>query len=192
MLRCAETVPPPMTTLVPKRWTYADYCRIPPDLKRHEILDGRHYVTPPPGSEHQAVNLRLAAELLWAVEKTGRGRVFAAPFAVHLAPGTVVEPDIVVVHQKSRGLIGPTKLTGVPDLLVEILSPSRRSYDRRVKRARYERAGVREFWLVDPVRHEIEQLVLRDRRYHLAGVATASIRLRILRGVTIDLGEVWS
>jgi Uma2 family endonuclease len=191
MLRCLDSSPRAMTTLAPKRWTYADYCRIPPDLKRHEIIDGRHFVTPAPGRDHQHISAQLGADLVYRVNRRGLGEVYVAPFDVHLAPGTVVQPDIVVVHRKKRGLIGSAKLTGVPDLLIEILSPSRPNYDRETKRLRYQRAGVREFWIVDPVAHTIEQMVLRNGRYRTVAVATESITLRILRGVTIDLRPVW-
>ena len=174
-----------------KRWTYADYCRIPPDRKRHEIIDGRHYVTPAPSPYHQAVGLRLAYELMRLVEKTGRGRVFISPIDVHLAPGTVVQPDLVVLRPRTRSIVGDTKLTGVPDLLIEVLSPSNRRYDCQVKRERYERAGVREFWIVDPEARSIEQLVLRGGAYASRGVATGAITLHTFRGITIDLREVW-
>jgi Uma2 family endonuclease len=191
MLRCFDSAPRAMTTLAPKRWTYADYCRIPPDLKRHEIIDGRHFVTPAPGSDHQSISGELLTDLVTKVQRRRLGRVFVAPYDVHLAPGTVVQPDIVVVHRKNRGLIGAAKLTGVPDLLIEIVSPSRPNYDRETKRLRYQRAGVREFWLVDPVARTIEQMVLRNGRYRTVAIATESITLRILRGVTIDLRPVW-
>ena len=192
MLRCPGP-PPTMTTTAARtrRWTYADYCRIPPDRKRHEIIDGRHFVNPAPSPYHQTVLVRLLYELMRLVEKEGRGRVLASPIDVHLGPGTLVQPDIVVLRPRNTSIIGPKKLTGVPDLLVEVLSPSNRRHDTRRKRGRYERAGVREFWLVDPDTHSIEQLVLRRGRYELVATASEQITLRILRGVTIDLGEVW-
>ncbi|HEX5054078.1 MAG TPA: Uma2 family endonuclease, partial [Planctomycetota bacterium] len=151
MLRCAMGTIPTTTAVQPDRrsWTYADYCRIPPDRYRHELIDGRHFVTPAPSPYHQTIQARLLYELMRLVEKTGLGRVLAAPLDVHLGRGTLVQPDLVVLRARNRSIIGDKKLTGVPDLLVEILSPSRRSYDRRTKRARYERAGVGEFWLVD-------------------------------------------
>ncbi len=105
--------------------------------------------------------------------------------------GHGVQPDLVVVTAKNRALIGEAKLTGVPDLVVEILSPSRRRYDRRIKREKYERAGVPEFWIVDPEARCIEQYVLRDGKYGKPRLCTESIRLRVLRGVTIDLERVW-
>jgi Uma2 family endonuclease len=174
-----------------RRWTYADYCRIPPDRMRHEIIDGRHFVNPAPSPYHQTVSRRLQYELMRLIEKRGLGEVFDAPIDVHLGPGTVVQPDLVVLRTRTRSIVGDKKLTGVPDLIIEILSPSNRRHDTRRKRARYERAGVREFWLVDPDTHTIEQLLLRRGRYELVAATSDRITLRVLRGVTIELGEVW-
>jgi Uma2 family endonuclease len=192
MLRCED--PPPMNTLSirrPRRWTYADYCRIPPDRMRHEIIDGRHFVNPAPSPYHQTVATRLVYEFMRCVEKTGRGRVFSAPVDVHLGRGSVVQPDLVVLRNANRSIIGSRKLTGAPDLLVEILSPGTRDHDRRRKKARYERAGVREYWIVDPVARVVEQFVLRERRYRLRASSNASLRLGILRDLAIDLRGVW-
>jgi Uma2 family endonuclease len=174
-----------------KRWTYADYCRIPADGRRHEIVAGRHFVTPAPDQYHQFLCARLLYELIRLVQRPGRGLVLGAPVDVHLAPGTIVQPDVVVVRGRSRPNSDAKKLRGAPDLLVEILSPSTRQHDRERKRALYERAGVREFWLVDPKARSIEQLVLRRGRYGPAMLATEKITLRTFRGITIDLREVW-
>jgi len=117
--------------------------------------------------------------------------VFIAPIDVHLGRGSVVQPDLVVLRPKNTSIIGPKKLTGVPDLLIEILSPSTRRYDRRLKRNRYERAGVSELWLVDPDTRTVEQFVLRGKVYAAPFIATTRVSLRVLRGITIDLNEVW-
>jgi Uma2 family endonuclease len=193
MLRCLDAIRRaiPMTSTAQRRWTYADYCRIPPDRLRHEIIDGRHFVNPAPSPYHQTVALRLAFEFMRLVDKPGRGRVFVAPIDVHLGPGTVVQPDLVVLRERSSPIVGDKKLTGVPDLLIEILSPSNRRYDTHTKRDRYERAGVREFWIVDPDRRTIAQLVLRRGAYVAAPEVTDRITLRCLRRVAIDLAEVW-
>ena len=191
MLRCFDD--PPMTATLPRprRWTYADYCRIPADGRRHEIIDGEHFVSPSPDIGHQAVSARLTYELLRLVEKAGRGRAFAAPLDVHLGRGTVVQPDLLVVCGRNRSILGTRKVTGAPDLLIEILSPSTRARDRVRKKRRYERAGVREFWLVDPVARRVEQFVLRGGRYGAPVIATTAVRLHVVRGVRIDLRKVW-
>jgi len=179
------------TAKTTRRWTYADYCRIPYDRKRHEIIDGSHYVNPAPSPYHQAVVTRLLYELMRLIEKQGHGRVFTSPIDVHLGPSTVVQPDIVVLRPRTEFIIGEKKLTGTPDLLVEVLSPSNRNYDRRTKRDRYERSGVRESWLVDPGERSVEQLVLHAGRYRKPISCEQEITLRILRNVRIDLREVW-
>jgi len=196
MLRCRDRTDFALTTVLStstrrRRWTYADYCKIPPDRKRHELIDGRHFVGPAPSSYHQKLSVRLAGEFLDLVERPGLGEVYAAPYDVHLGRGTIVQPDLVVVTTRNRSLIGEAKLTGVPDLLVEILSSTRRNYDRRTKRQKYERAGVREFWIVDPEAHCIEQYVLRAGKYGPPVVCTGVIRLRVVRGVAIDLERIW-
>jgi Uma2 family endonuclease len=194
MLRCAEHPERTMTTTARrprKRWTYADYCRIPADRNRHEIIDGRHFVNPAPSPYHQLVSAQLCRHFVTLITDRDRGIVLTAPIDVHLGPGSVVQPDLVVLRPRSRCIIGDKKLTGVPDLLIEILSPSNPNYDRRTKRDRYERAGVREFWLVDPERGCIEQYELRGGAYALVGERRDSIRLRVLRSVTIDLGSVF-
>lgn len=193
MLRCFDG-PTTMTQTIPssRRWTYADYCRIPADRKRHQIVDGRHFVSPAPSLRHQEVALRLAMELVRAVEDQRRGRVFVAPVDVHLAPGTIVQPDLVVLSTRHTSRLGQKKITGAPDLLVEILSPSHRTLDTVRKRERYERAGVRELWLVDPDTDSLVQLVLRRGRYVEVATDGSLVRLRALRGITVDLRAVFA
>jgi Uma2 family endonuclease len=117
--------------------------------------------------------------------------VFIAPVDVHLAPGTIVQPDLVVFGTRRPSRIGSKKVTGAPDLLVEILSPSHRTLDTVLKRERYERAGVRELWLVDPDTDSLVQLVLRRGRYVEVANDEPIVRLRALRGPTVDLRDVF-
>jgi Uma2 family endonuclease len=180
-----------MPTATKKRWTYADYCRIPADRNRHEIVDGVHYVNPAPTPNHQSVVTRLIYQMMQAVEDAGLGRVLTAPIDVHLGRGSVVQPDLVVVRNRNLHIIGEKKLTGAPDLLVEIRSPGTARYDRRIKLPRYARAGVREIWLVDPELRVVEQFESVDRRCVLVGTYDERVRLRILPRVAIDLGKVF-
>ena len=196
MIRCLETPPLTTTTTSPrlprgKRWTYADYCRIPPDRKRHEIIDGRHYVSPSPSHPHQWVQGQLFFELNHRISRKRLGRVYSAPLDVHLGRGTVVQPDIVVLTDSLGRALTEKKVVGAPDLLVEVLSPSTRTHDRKRNFERYQRAGVREFWLVDPEAHRIEQFVLQGGKYGEPVIAEDRIRLHILPQVAFDLAIVW-
>ncbi|MBK8100895.1 MAG: Uma2 family endonuclease [Planctomycetes bacterium] len=174
-----------------KRWTYADYCRIPPDRKRHEIIDGRHFVSPSPSRPHQWIVGQLFGQLNNRITLADLGHVYLAPLDVHLGRGTIVQPDILVLTASLAGALTERKVVGAPDLLIEVLSPSTRTHDRNRKFERYQRAGVREFWIVDPSARRIEQFVLQDGRYGEPVVATDRIRLHILPQVEFALAIVW-
>ncbi len=127
---------------------YSDYVHIPSDGKRYELLEGDLYVTPAPSPLHQRVSKRLQRMLEAYFEAAGQGEVFNAPIDVILTTQDVVQPDLVVVTNaeqiSTRGIEGP------PLLLVEVLSPSTREYDRTAKATRYATLGVRHYWIVDP------------------------------------------
>ncbi len=168
---------------------YEDYVLFPDDGLRHELLDGVHYMHASPIPYHQIASKRIQHQLYTAIELRELGLVFNAPIDVHLAEFDVVVPDFVVLLPANR-IVTPTKIKGVPDLLIEILSPSTREFDRKLKRKRYQAAGVPEFWLVDPENHTVEQLVLTDGNY-IVRDHDEVVRLAILDQVTVDFSKVW-
>lgn len=133
-------------------YTYADYLKFPPD-ERWELIDGVAYaMSPAPGELHQDLVGELSAQC--RVQLRGKPcRVYSAPFDVRFENSDhadkVVQPDLLVVCGRHK--ITPRGLVGAPDWVVEILSPSTASRDHILKRALYERHGVREFWLLHPV-----------------------------------------
>jgi len=145
--------------------TYSDYAAIPPDRARWELIEGEFYVSPAPSTFHQSLSGRLFFELTLALGKPGLAQVFAAPFDVILSPHDTVQPDLVVVRRARAQLITARALEGAPDLAIEILSPTSRVQDRKVKRELYARFGVREYWLVDPDEKTVELLVLGAQTY---------------------------
>ena len=159
------------------RWTYADYAALPDDGNRYEIIAGVLYTTPAPGAGHQSVSARLVTFLVTHVEFAGLGRVFAAPVDVELAPDTVVQPDIVVILSANLDRITPSRIIGAPDLVVEILSPGTAGYDRREQQDAYARAGVGEYWIVDPGAQTVELLTLEQGGYRSHGVFRGQARL---------------
>ena len=173
-----------------RKLTYEDYAQIPEDGCQHEIIDGEHYVNPAPSTYHQAVSRRIQFLLYAQIELTQRGVVINAPYDVQLFAHDILQPDIVVVLNARQHIITPSRIQGTPDLVIEILSMSSESRDRKLKRARYQKAGVPEFWIVDPFEHKIEQLVLRDGTYVLLP-RTDVLQLTILDGVPVPLDEVW-
>lgn len=144
------------TTSHDARLTYQDYLRLPDDGRRHEIIDGAHHVTPSPNQRHQEIVLRLCLALGTHLEdRPERGRVFVSPFDVVFSFHDVVEPDLVFVAPDQLDILTAQNIQGVPALVIEILSPSTHTRDQDIKRRLYERAGVREYWLVDPDVHTV-------------------------------------
>jgi Uma2 family endonuclease len=133
------------------RLTYEDFLLFPDDGRRHEIIDGEHYVTPSPNTRHQELVGRLYFELeLYIRGHRGAGRAFLAPFDVIFTRWDVVEPDLLLIAADQAGIITNKNVQGPPALVVEILSPGTRKTDEQVKRRLFNRGGVREYWLVDP------------------------------------------
>ena len=138
------------------RLTYEDYLRFPDDGLRHEIIEGEHYVSPPPVIRHQRILLRLSYLIQGYLEAQPVGEILFAPVAVLLSEFNVFEPDLLYLSNERRNLLTSKNLQGAPDLVVEILSPGTRSRDLRLKRDVYERTGVREYWTIDPDRDVVD------------------------------------
>ena len=130
--------------------TYDDFVLFPDDGKRHELIDGEHFVSPSPNLRHQRVLRDFGFLLHRFVEANDLGEVFLAPLDVVFSIHDVVEPDIIFVSNARSSILTAANLQGSPDLVVEVLSPSNRRYDEVKKRGLYERADVGEYWIVDP------------------------------------------
>ena len=128
-----------MSTIAPKglKWTYEDYAQIPEDGLRHEIIDGRHYCFGNPNPRHQYVSRHILFQLYEQIELKKLGEVINSPIDLQLSLWDIVQPDIVVVLAANR-IITTTKIKGVPDLVIEILSPSNRKHDLKLKKQLYE------------------------------------------------------
>jgi Uma2 family endonuclease len=167
---------------------------------RIELIEGAPVMMAPPSRAHQ----KVSGELFGQLREYLRGKrceVYAAPFAVRLfeAEGehpedvdTLVEPDI-------SGVCDPSKLDdigckGAPDLVMEILSPSTQRHDRITKFNLYQRAGVREYWIVDLAGKSVQTFVLEDGRYTAKDYGAAEDRLKVsvLDNCVIDLSQVFS
>ena len=133
------------------RLTYDDFVLFPDDGKRHEIIDGEHYVTPSPNLRHQQLVGRLYVEIaIYLRAQPSAGQVFLSPLDVVLSHYDVVEPDLLFVAGDQAAIMTDKNIQGPPALVVEVLSKSSRKRDAQTKRRLFERTGVREYWLVDP------------------------------------------
>ena len=180
-----------MQTTKPTTWE--DVLRMPEDGNRYEFIGGRLYMTPAPVIRHHDISHRLESALRRILERAGHGRVFDAPVLVEF-PGTGdrVQPDILFVSGERRGIVGEKQLTGAPDLVVEILSPSTAHRDRGIKLDLYARCGVREYWIVDPDEDVVDVWRFEGTPGHERFAGELPVRIGAERVGEIDLDEVFS
>jgi Uma2 family endonuclease len=190
----------PLALKQEERFTYGDYVTWDDD-ERWELIDGVPYnMSPAPRVRHQAISRELVAEFVLYL----RGKscqVFAAPFDVRLPESderddlveTVVQPDLSVICD--RGKLDEAGCRGAPDLIVEILSPGTAHKDLKVKFDRYERAGVREYWIVDPTGATVQIFILGPEGKYGRPTAFGAgdrITVGILPAMEIDLATVFA
>jgi Uma2 family endonuclease len=131
-------------------WTAAEWEQLPDDGWRYEIIAGVLYMSTAPSPAHQLIVLDIVAVLREQMVLPGHGIVLTAPVGLFMPGSDPVQPDILLLRSEDRGMIGPRRITGVPALVVEVLSPSNAEYDLVVKREAYARAGVPEYWTPRP------------------------------------------
>lgn len=182
-----------------KRYTMADAMAWD-ESERIELIYGQPYMLATPIRAHQEALMELSAQLHEHL-KGKRCKVYPAPFAVRLFErdgddlddvDTLVEPDISVVCDPDK--LDKIGCKGAPDLVIEILSPSTTRHDRFTKFNLYQRAGVREYWIVDPSSKSVQVFVLEDGRYAAKdfGGAEDTIAVNVLEGCSIDLTPVFA
>ena len=173
------------------KYSYREYQYFPDNGMRHEIVDGDHYMSPAPSTKHQTVSRRIQFQLYAQIELKGLGQVFDAPTDVELSPHDIVQPDLLVVLQKNLRIVSTKRIRGVPDLIIEILSDSNPDHDRVLKLEMYQRAGLPEYWIVDPEEEFVEAYVLAEGRLKLVGTHRESIQVATMSGFEVDLKQVW-
>lgn len=131
-------------------WCYARWEQLPEDGNRYEVIDGVLYMTTAPSTFHQWIVSRLVRHVGHPAEDRGLAYAFVAPIGVLMPGCDPVQPDFLLVRQSRAGIIADRRIRGVPDLIVEVLSPSNPEQDTEVKRGAYARAGLPEYWIVRP------------------------------------------
>jgi Uma2 family endonuclease len=141
--------------------------RMLPEGTLAEIINNQIIMSPSPFSKHQKVLNRINNRLYNYFEASSLAEIFTAPLDVYLdETSNAVQPDIIVVLKENLGIIKEHgHIHGVPDLLVEILSPGNKEYDLIKKKDLYESFGVKEYWIVDPETRLALGYKLHDGKY---------------------------
>ncbi len=177
------------------KWTYEEFCLFPEDGRRHELIDGAHYVSPSPRTKHQKVLFKLLIFLGNYTEKYKTGEILPAPMDVVLSDFDVVEPDLLYVSAARSAIITEKNIQGAPDLVVEILSAGNRRTDEVIKRKLYETHGIPEYWIVDPELEQVRVYRLTDGRYvriaELSSETSDLLTSDLFPNLTIPLPELF-
>lgn len=142
---------------LPGKNTYTtDYIYSLPEGQRAELIDGQIYNMAPPSRIHQKLLMEMSASIREHIRRNnGDCEVYPAPFAVFLNADdkNYVEPDISVICDKSK--LDDRGCNGAPDWIIEIASPSTSTLDYGVKLFKYRTAGVREYWIINPMKNSV-------------------------------------
>jgi Uma2 family endonuclease len=183
-------------------YTYADYLAWDTD-QRYELINGEPYMMSSPTVTHQAISGELFGQF-WNFLKGKPCQVFAAPLDVRLFPrednsdDTILQPDILVVCDAAK-LADKRSCRGAPDLVIELLSPSKTDKAALLKFKQCLKAGVREYWVIDPETQAICVHILGKNEgiwpaHYISAVYdhTEAMEVSILPGLRIDCTGIWS
>lgn len=180
-----------------KKYTYADLLEMD-DENRYEIIEGKLYLMSSPRIKHQVLAGAIYTQLFMFLQ--GKECIpFIAPLDVTLSKNkqdnkiyNVVQPDISVVCDRDQ-LKDPRKITGAPSFVIEILSPSTSRKDKLEKMNLYQKYGVKEYWILEPVDMIVTPYILDEKGFYKAGknydLTTEEIPVTVLPGCKIDIRE---
>jgi Uma2 family endonuclease len=174
-----------------KKLSWADFLRFPDDGNRHEVIEGEEFMTPPPTPSHQRTVVNLVRRVADHAEAHRAGVVYASPIGVFLGRHHAVQPDVLFVAKERLSIVKEDGIHGAPDLVIEVLSPSTADHDRREKLDLYRRAGVREYWLVDPASKTVEIREFGSPRRTRVYKAGQSFTSTLLPGLTIRVAGLF-
>ena len=166
----------------------------PPGGGHYELIAGVLYMVPPPTFPHDLAASRLVLVFAaYAAAHRDRCMLFVPRAAVWTLADTYLEPDLFLVTMERVRAMDAGRLESA-DLVVEILSPGSAVYDRTAKADTYAALGVRELWLVDLSRHEIEQRVLEAGRWRVAVTAKPghALHAHVLPGLTVNVADIFA
>ncbi|MBC8077609.1 MAG: Uma2 family endonuclease, partial [Chloroflexales bacterium] len=136
-------------------WNYARWEELGDDGNRYEVIDGVLYMTTAPSNFHQWIIGRLIRFVGIPFEDQTLGYVYTAPIGLLMPGCDPVQPDFMLIRRANASIIHDRRVRGVPDLIVEVLSPSNPEQDTDIKRGAYARAGLPEYWIVRPATRDV-------------------------------------
>jgi Uma2 family endonuclease len=173
-------------------YTFNDYLLLPEGMPV-QLIGGELVQEPAPTPYHQRISGTLLFELMRHVREQNLGVVYAAPIDVYFDIFDAFQPDIIFISSARSDIIGKRYIEEAPDMVMEILSPSSMRKDITHKYAVYERSGVREYWIVDPMDRTIDIYVSVDGKFSLSAQADSEgvVQSTVVAGFSIAAAKVF-
>ena len=160
--------------------TAMEVFKILPEGTLCEVINGQLFMSPSPFTQHQMIVMELSSALHVSLKSKKRGYVFTAPYDVYLDEyANAVQPDIIVVLQENKNII-KDHIHGVPDIVIEVLSPGNKNHDLIRKKVLYEKFGVEEYFIVEPDTKLVRSFKLKSGKYISEAEQTAKLTSTLL------------
>lgn len=178
-------------TLPNQTMSFEEYMAWGDEDVRSELVNGKVLIMSPISRTHQEIANFLTAILKIYTEEKDIGHILTAPFAMRIGDKTVREPDLLFVSKTHQDRLTNTYLNGPADIVIEIISPESIGRDRGDKFVEYENAGIPEYWLIDPIRQQVEFYRLTGAHYQLITPAQGIYKTPLLPNFFIQINWLW-
>ena len=175
-----------------EKYTYEDYLKLPEGAP-YQLINGELVMSPSPTTYHQIIANNISTLLTQYVRKNKLGTILFSPIDVYFEKHETYQPDIIFVSKERKEIIGEKKIEGAPDLVIEILSESNAYYDLKHKKNIYEKYGVKEYWIVDPIEKSVEVFEGKEKKFTLIDrkEEKGKIKSKVLTGLKIQVEEIF-
>jgi Uma2 family endonuclease len=176
-----------------KNWTVDDYLLLGEMNTPCQLINGELIMSPSPRPYHQLV-LGNLYDVIKAYGRKKGDTVFFAPIDLYIDNKNVFQPDLIYVRKENKKIITNRGVEGVPDLVVEVVSPSNIFTDRNAKKKTYSKMGVGEFWLIDPANRTLEIYLPKQsdpETPHFFLMEKGKVTSTILSGLKFNLKDIF-
>jgi Uma2 family endonuclease len=173
-----------------KKYTVDDYMLLDEGAP-FQLINFDLIMSPSPIPLHQFISGRIVYTITAFLESKNidEGFVVSAPMDIKFDEGNVLQPDVLYIAGPTKDQLAKDRIEAMPDLVVEILSPSNAYYDLRQKKDIYEKYGVKEYIIIDPIAENADLYALKEGAYYLHQKASKTEILYsvVLHGLQIEL-----
>lgn len=181
-----------MLEIKEKNFTYSDYLKNKEE-KYFEVLNGISFIAPAPNPYHQDVSRNLFSILERYIQKNKCGKLYYAPVDVILSDTVILQPDLFYIQNENLSIIKNNGIFGVPDLVIEIVSPSSLVKDTEYKKKIYQEFKVKEYWTVFYLEKVVVVYSLLNDNYEVFSFAETEgkIKSKLLPNLEFDIKEIF-